>query len=102
MIAAMLLGTLLAASMAWAGEDFAIGGAQVQNGTRASGTLAVPAKDGAGTEIPYTVIHGTKKGPGGWKEDVRAPFTGILLYVLGTPPCNAGEPLFEVGRVKEK
>lgn len=37
---------------------------------------------------------------GAWKEDVKAPFTGILLYILGTPPCNAGEPLFEVGRVK--
>ena len=43
-----------------------------------------------------TDYHGT------WKEDVRAPFTGILLYVIGTPPCNEGEPLFEVGRVKEK
>jgi len=39
---------------------------------------------------------------GAWKEDVRAPFTGILLYIIGTPPCNAGEPLFEVGRVKAK
>ncbi len=39
---------------------------------------------------------------GAWKEDVRAPFTGILLYIIGTPPCNAGEPLFEVGRVKDK
>jgi predicted deacylase len=39
---------------------------------------------------------------GAWKEDVKAPFTGILLYVIGTPPCNAGEPLFEVGRVREK
>jgi predicted deacylase len=39
---------------------------------------------------------------GAWKEDVKAPFTGILLYVIGTPPCNEGEPLFEVGRVKEK
>jgi len=39
---------------------------------------------------------------GQWKEDVKAPFTGILLYVIGTPPCNAGEPLFEVGRVREK
>jgi len=39
---------------------------------------------------------------GVWKGDVRAPFTGILLYVIGTPPCNEGEPLFEVGRVKEK
>ena len=35
------------------------------------------------------------------KEEVKAPFTGILLYVIHTPPCNAGEPLFEVGRVKE-
>jgi predicted deacylase len=39
---------------------------------------------------------------GAWKEDVKAPFTGILLYVIGTPPCNEGEPLFEVGRVKER
>jgi predicted deacylase len=39
---------------------------------------------------------------GEWKEDVRAPFTGILLYIVGTPPCNEGEPLFEVGRVQEK
>jgi predicted deacylase len=35
-------------------------------------------------------------------EDVKAPFTGILLYIIGTPPCNEGEPLFEVGRVREK
>jgi predicted deacylase len=38
---------------------------------------------------------------GNFKEEVRAPFTGILLYVIHTPPCNNGEPLFEVGRVKE-
>lgn len=35
-------------------------------------------------------------------EEVRAPFTGILLYIINTPPCNNGEPLFEVGHVKEK
>ncbi len=35
-------------------------------------------------------------------EEVRAPFTGIILYIINTPPCNAGEPLFEVGHVKEK
>ncbi len=34
-------------------------------------------------------------------EEVRAPFGGILLYVIHTPPCNKGEPLFEVGRFKE-
>ncbi|MGB9894168.1 MAG: succinylglutamate desuccinylase/aspartoacylase family protein, partial [Candidatus Saccharicenans sp.] len=33
-------------------------------------------------------------------EKIRAPFTGILLYIIGTPPCNQGEPLFEVGLVK--
>lgn len=30
-----------------------------------------------------------------------APFTGILLYVIYTPPANEGEPLFEVGHVAE-
>jgi len=36
------------------------------------------------------------------KEDVRAPFSGILLYIINTPPTSKGEPLFEVGRVKEE
>ena len=58
-------------------------------------------------EMGYYVKEGQVVGTvtdylGAWKEDVRAPFTGILLYVVGTPPCNAGEPLFEVGRVREK
>jgi hypothetical protein len=34
-------------------------------------------------------------------ETLKAPFAGIVLYVVGTPPANAGEPLFEVGRVKK-
>ncbi|MDI6699437.1 MAG: M14 family metallopeptidase [Candidatus Saccharicenans sp.] len=34
-------------------------------------------------------------------EEVKAPFAGMLLYIIGTPPCNRGEPLFEVGRVKD-
>jgi predicted deacylase len=58
-------------------------------------------------EMGYYVREGQVVGTvtdylGAWKEDVKAPFTGILLYVIGTPPCNEGEPLFEVGRVKEK
>ncbi|MBN2265346.1 MAG: succinylglutamate desuccinylase/aspartoacylase family protein [Candidatus Aminicenantes bacterium] len=58
-------------------------------------------------EMGYFVRAGQVVGTitdylGAWAEDVRAPFTGILLYVVGTPPCNAGEPLFEVGRVREK
>jgi predicted deacylase len=35
------------------------------------------------------------------KEEVKAPFAGIILYVIGTPPANKGEPLFEVGRIKK-
>ena len=73
-IAAGILGVLLIASTAWAGEDIAIGGNRVKSGSRASGTLAVPAKDGAGTEIPYTVIHGAKKGP------VLALVAGVHAY----------------------
>jgi predicted deacylase len=58
-------------------------------------------------EMGYFVKQGQVIGTvtdylGAWKEDVKAPFSGILLYVIGTPPCNAGEPLFEVGRIKEK
>jgi predicted deacylase len=35
------------------------------------------------------------------KEELRAPFSGILLYVINTPPTSKGEPLFEVGKIKE-
>jgi predicted deacylase len=35
------------------------------------------------------------------KEYLKAPFTGIILYIINTPPANKGEPLFEVGRIKK-
>ncbi len=35
------------------------------------------------------------------KEEVHAPFSGLLLYIINTPPVSQGEPLFEVGRIKE-
>jgi len=38
---------------------------------------------------------------GAVKEEVKAPFAGIILYILGTPPANKNEPLFEVGRIKK-
>jgi hypothetical protein len=37
---------------------------------------------------------------GAFVEEVRAPFAGIVLYIIGTPPANKGEPLFEVGRIQ--
>jgi predicted deacylase len=33
--------------------------------------------------------------------DVRAPFAGEVLYVIGTPPTSAGEPLAFVGAIKK-
>jgi hypothetical protein len=58
---------------------------------------------GMGTYVKQGQVVGTITDYlGQGKEDVKAPFTGILLYIIGTPPCNEGEPLFEVGRVKEK
>lgn len=35
-------------------------------------------------------------------EEVRAPLSGILLYILGTPPVSAGEPLAFVGHIREE
>jgi uncharacterized protein len=33
--------------------------------------------------------------------ELRAPFAGEVLYILGTPPVSKGEPLAMVGRVAE-
>jgi hypothetical protein len=34
-------------------------------------------------------------------EEVRAPFGGVILYIIATPPISAGEPVAMVGHVKE-
>ncbi|MBI1750689.1 MAG: succinylglutamate desuccinylase/aspartoacylase family protein [Acidobacteria bacterium] len=33
-------------------------------------------------------------------QEVRAPFSGVILYVVATPPVNQGEPLAMVGHLK--
>jgi len=33
--------------------------------------------------------------------ELRAPFAGEVLYILGTPPVSKGEPLAMIGRVAE-
>lgn len=58
------------------------------------------------THMGYYVKEGEKVGYvtdylGSKLREYRAPFTGIMLYILGTPPANSGEPLFEVGRIKQ-
>jgi predicted deacylase len=57
------------------------------------------------TDMGYHVEQGERVGYvmdflGEEKKDFRAPFSGILLYIIHTPPVCKGEPLFEVGRVK--
>jgi predicted deacylase len=59
------------------------------------------------TEMGYYVQAGEKVGYltdylGNVVQELRSPFTGIILYIIGTPPANKGEPLFEVGSVVEK
>ncbi len=34
------------------------------------------------------------------KERLTSPFTGLILYIIQTPPTSVGEPLFEVGRIQ--
>lgn len=58
------------------------------------------------TEMGYYVSAGEKVGiitdfHGNVIRELRAPFAGILLYIIHTPPTSRGEPLFEVGRIKK-
>lgn len=59
------------------------------------------------TEMGYYVKEGEKIGYlidylGNTIKEFRAPFTGIVLYIVNTPPANKGEPLFEIGSVLNK
>lgn len=34
--------------------------------------------------------------------ELRAPFSGTVLYILGTPPVSQGEPLAMIGQISER
>ncbi len=58
------------------------------------------------TKMGYYVSKGEKVGTimdylGNVKQELKSPFTGIILYIIETPPANKGEPLFEVGRIQK-
>jgi hypothetical protein len=60
----------------------------------------------ATVKMSERVVQGQKVGfvmdyLGNVKEEVRAPFDGLVLYVLGTPPISQGEPMIEVGHLKK-
>ena len=53
-------------------------------------------------ERGHTVAEGTLIGRitdfhGRMLEEIRAPFAGEILYVIGTPPISKGEPVAFVG-----
>jgi predicted deacylase len=57
-------------------------------------------------ERGHSVAQGTLIGRitdfhGKMLEEVKAPFAGIVLYVLGTPPITKGEPVAFIGHVQE-
>ncbi len=57
------------------------------------------------TEMGYAVKEGETVGyvtdyVGQVVREYRAPFDGMILYIVATPPANQGEPLFEVGRIQ--
>lgn len=58
------------------------------------------------TKMGYWVRKGEKVGYitdyfGRVSAEFQAPFSGIVLYIINTPPISKGEPLYEVGRIKE-
>ena len=58
------------------------------------------------TKMGYYVSKGEIVGTivdylGNVKQELKAPFTGIILYIIETPPANKGEPLFEVGSIQK-
>jgi hypothetical protein len=59
----------------------------------------------AGVQPGHTVTQGTLLGVltdffGNPLAEIRAPFAGVVLYVVATPPVSQGEPVAMVGRVK--
>jgi len=59
------------------------------------------------TKMGFYVLKGEKVGYltdylGNVVQELRAPFTGMVLYIINTPPANKGEPLFEIGSILNK
>jgi predicted deacylase len=67
----------------------------------ATGVFHAAVRDG------YTVAEGTLLGTlsnlfGEPIEEIRAPFAGVVNYVVGTPPVSKGEPLAMVSKLVQQ
>jgi predicted deacylase len=57
-------------------------------------------------ERGHSVAQGTLVGRitdfhGKLLEEVKSPFAGFVLYVLGTPPISKGEPVAFIGQIQK-
>ena len=50
--------------------------------------------------VAGSLVGRVKDAAGRVLAEVRAPFAGVMLYVVATPPITKGEPVGFVGRVK--
>ena len=66
----------------------------------ATGLLFPHVKRGR-TVAKGTVIATIKNFFGDTIDEVRAPFAGVVLYVVATPPIREGEPVGMIGAVKQ-
>ena len=65
----------------------------------ASGIFQAAVKDG------YAIAEGGLMGTlvdefGDEIQEIRAPFAGVINYIVGTPPVSAGEPVGMVSKIK--
>ncbi len=60
-----------------------------------------PAVQRGQTVAPGTLVGRITDFHGKALEEVKAPFAGIVLYVLGTPPISKGEPVAFVGQIQK-
>ena len=68
--------------------------------SRATGIFTATVESG------HSVVDGTVIGRmtdfhGKVCEEVKAPFAGVVLYVLGTPAINKGEPVAFIGQIQK-
>jgi hypothetical protein len=59
-----------------------------------------PVIDQKDAVVAGSLVGRVKDASGRLLGEVRSPFAGVMLYVVGTPPINKGEPVGFVGRVK--
>ena len=60
----------------------------------------MPPCNAARASAPGTLVGRITDFHGKVLEEVKAPFAGIVLYVLGTPPISKGEPVAFIGSVR--